>query len=162
MTKLTDNFTLREMTRSRTAAKRGIQNIPNGEQIRRLRDLCEFALEPTRAIVGHPLHVTSGFRSQALNKAIRGAKTSQHMRGEAADIECFHLSTYDLAVTIRENGVPFDQLILEAYTPAHPNSGWVHVSFTTERRNRFEVLTWTPRKWRMLTGGRAYRKGLHK
>ena len=91
--------------------------------------LCEFVLEPVRANFKRPVNVSSGYRSPAVNAMVGGSKTSDHCNGEAADIEIFGVSNYDLAVWIRDN-LEYKQLILEFYTPGEPSSGWVHVSYS--------------------------------
>ena len=83
---MTRHFTLNELTRSATAARKGIDNNPDQEAEGNLYSLCENVLEPIRKYLGEPLRVNSGYRSQKLNKAIGGARWSQHLEGEAADI----------------------------------------------------------------------------
>ena len=109
---LTTHFSLREMTRSQTAARKGIDNQPPADVVANLRDLCVQVLEPVRLHYGVPIIPSSGYRSPALNAAIGGAKNSQHCKGRAVDFEVSGVSNYDLAVWIRDNLV-FDQLILE-------------------------------------------------
>lgn len=152
---LSTHFSLVEMTKSQTALRKGWRNDPPPAAVTALRLLCEQVLEPVRAEFGAVI-VRSGYRSAQLNKAIGGAGTSQHSAGEAADIEVGGLSNFDLADFIRRR-LPFDQLILELYTPGQPNSGWVHVSYRAGRLRR-EVLTATPKKG----GGMAYQSGLVK
>ncbi len=154
MTRLSPNFTLAEFTRSQSAARRGIDNTPPAGAVLAMTALCINVLEPLRALAGGPLVINSGFRSAKLNRAIGGSASSQHSLGEAADIERPGLSNFDLAVLIRDN-LPFDQLILEAYTPGTPGSGWVHVSYRAGRLRR-SVLTATPR----AKGGMDYQTGL--
>lgn len=133
---------LSEFICSPTATAQHIDNTPTLTTVAYLQQLCENILEPLRDAYGKPIIVSSGFRSQALNKAINGAKNSQHMLGQAADIvpryqsgwsdeqrrqECRRL--FDL---IRKLCLPFDQLIDEK------NFSWVHVSYG--ERNRRQVL----------------------
>ena len=139
---LTKNFSLSEMLRSDTASRLHLNNDPPETAVINLKLLAEHVLQPLRDAYGKPIIVSSGFRSQALNKAINGAKNSQHMLGQAADIvpryqpgwtdqqrrqECQRL--FEL---IRSLSLPFDQLIDEK------NFSWVHVSY--EERNRRQVL----------------------
>lgn len=138
---LSEHFNLRELTRSQTAARLGIYNLPSADVVNRLRDLCVQVLEPVRLHFMTPIMPDSGYRSQALNEAIGGAKTSQHCKGEAVDFEVPYVSNYDLAAWIRDN-LTFDQLILECYIVGKPHSGWVHVSYKAGA-NRNEVLTYT-------------------
>lgn len=137
---LSPNFTLAELTRSQTAARLGINNTPPAPVIEALRTLCREVLEPLRERVGGPLVINSGYRGPALNKRIGGAATSQHVLGEAVDIERPGISNFALATAIIEARLPFDQLILEAYNPDVPGSGWVHVSYRAGRL-RGQVLT---------------------
>jgi hypothetical protein len=139
--KLSDHFTLAEMTRSAVADRLHIDNTPSREDVDRLRALCVNVLEPIREIMG-PVRINSGFRSPVLNMAIGGATRSQHMRGEAADIECVEIANLSLARWIESSSIPFDQLILEHYRFGVPDSGWVHVSHV-EGGGRREVLTAT-------------------
>lgn len=85
---LSKNFTLEELTFSSTAMRRKIENTPTNLQIENIRRLCVEILQPVRDRLGAPIHVTSGFRCPALNRAVGGAQNSQHLRGEAADIVC--------------------------------------------------------------------------
>lgn len=138
--RLSKNFSLAELTKSSTAARLGIDNTPNEEQIENLKHLTIKVLQPARDELG-PILVNSGYRSRELNSAVNGSSRSQHLTGNAADIESLAgVSNYDLACWIRDN-CEFDQLILEYYTPGDPSSGWVHVSYVTDRPNRNEVLT---------------------
>lgn len=152
---LSPNFTLAEMTRSQTAARHGLDNTPPPAVIEAMRALCVNVLEPLRARVGGPLVINSGYRAPAVNRRVGGSGTSQHTLGEAADIERPGMSNFHLASVIRDSGIPFDQLILEAYNPAIPGSGWVHVSYRAGRLRR-SVLTATVQR-----GGKmAYSEGL--
>jgi zinc D-Ala-D-Ala carboxypeptidase len=142
---LSEHFTLYEMCRSNTASRYGIDNAPPEEMIPKLVTLCETILEPIRAGPGRnrPIRPNSVFRSVGLNHKIKGSKTSQHMKAEAADIEVPGVSNYDLAEWVRDN-LMFDQLILECFTPGIPHSGWVHVSRALfYDQNRKQVLTYS-------------------
>lgn len=139
--KVSPHFALWELTKSSTAKRRGISNKPDARALDRLRLLCEAILEPVRELVGKPIRVNSGYRSPELNAAIGGSKSSQHMKGEAADVEVWGLSNLEFARLIRGSTLPFDQLILEHHEPEEgPNSGWVHVS-TRPVDPRGQVLT---------------------
>ena len=124
---LSKNFSLQELTKSQEAVRKGIDNTPGPVEIKKLLDLVALLLQPLRDKVG-PITVSSAYRSKALNEAIGGSKTSDHMQGAAADIECITLSNLDLARFIRDN-FKFTQVILEFYVEGQPNSGWVHVSY---------------------------------
>ena len=137
--KLSKNFSLKEMTKSQTALRRGIDNEPGDEEEANLQQLCEQVLQKVRDHFGKPVNVNSGYRSPELNKAIGGSTTSDHCKGMAADIEIPGVSNYELADWIKEN-CEFRQLILEFYTPGVPDSGWVHVSYNYEE-NEKKVMT---------------------
>ena len=124
---LTRNFTLSELTKSDTAIRKGINNNPSAEQVEKLKALCENILQPVRDHFGR-VKVTSGFRSVELCLAIGSSQNSQHARAEAADFECPGVDNAELADWIHKN-LPYDQLILEFYTPGEPNSGWIHCSW---------------------------------
>lgn len=148
--RLSEHFTLAEMEFSATAVRRGLVNRAPPEAVEALRRLVGAVLQPLRAYFG-PVRVLSGYRSPELNRLVRGSRTSQHMLGEAADVRVPGRSTLEVAQYIRDR-LPFDQLILEYYTPGVPESGWVHVSYR-EGRLRRQVLTKVP-------GERGYRTGL--
>lgn len=108
---LSKHFTLDEMLKSPTAARLGIDNTPNAEQLENLRDLVEYILEPLRLHYGRAIIVTSGFRCQKLNKAVGGSATSQHATGQAVDIRSVSDKREDnkeLFDMIREMKLPFD------------------------------------------------------
>jgi hypothetical protein len=145
---ITEHFTLAELTRT----SQPIPNEPGAPEMSNLRALCQFVLEPVRARFG-AVKVNSAYRSLRVNRAIGSKDNSQHRLGEAADIEVERVANADLARWIANN-VPFDQLILEAYRPGVPGSGWVHVSYRAGRL-RHDVLTMT-----MGSHGPIYSKGL--
>jgi hypothetical protein len=129
---LTRNFSLLELTKSDTAIRRGIDNNPNADQIEKLKALCENILQPVRDHFGR-VKVTSCFRSVELCLAINSSANSQHAKAEACDFECPGVDNAELADWIHKN-LPYDQLILEFYTPGEPNSGWIHCSWISEGR----------------------------
>jgi zinc D-Ala-D-Ala carboxypeptidase len=133
MTRLSTNFTLKEMTASATARKIGDPNQPPAATVAALRDLCVHVLEPVRAHFGRPVRINSAYRSARVNAAVGSKPGSQHRIGQAADIEVEGVSNADVARWIRDT-IDFDQLILEAHRPGKPDSGWVHVSWRPERR----------------------------
>lgn len=140
--RLSEHFTLAELTRSDFALRHGLDNTPPAHVQASLILLCKHVLEPVRAHFGGPVVVNSGYRSPEVNSGIGSQPTSQHCRGEAADIEHPVHSNLDLARWIAAN-LKFDQLILEYYNPDVPNSGWVHVSFKASG-NRQQALTASP------------------
>ena len=112
---LSRNFSLQELTKSDTAIRKGIDNNPNADQIEKLKALCENILQPVRDHFGRVI-VTSGYRSVELCTAIGSSVNSQHAKAEAADFECVGVDNAELADWIHKN-LPYDQLILEYYTP---------------------------------------------
>ena len=134
---LTENFTLSEFLISQTASRLGIDNTPTQQVVDNLRLLCENILQPLRLALG-PVVVSSGYRSPLLNKAIGGAANSQHMLGQAADIQIPGIGNDELARFIASQ-FQFDQVILEFYTLGEPDSGWVHVSYNLEGNRRQEL-----------------------
>lgn len=137
---LSRSFQLAEFLRSETAARFKIGNEIDPESLENLKALVTDVLQPLRDDIGEPLRINSGFRTQRLNQKIGGAKNSQHMRGEAADIEAAHLNNRELAQRIIDLKLPFDQLILEHHYAEDPRSGWVHVSHSRVH-NKGQVLT---------------------
>jgi hypothetical protein len=137
--KLTENFSLAEMIKSETALRQGLDNTPGEEELENLRKLAENVLQPVRDAYGKGVKVNSGFRHPDVNAAVGGSRTSDHCKGQAADIEIPGVANADLAQWISEN-LEFRQLILEFYTPGIPDSGWVHVSYV-EGDNKKQVLT---------------------
>lgn len=128
-------FTMQELCKSDTARRKGIDNTPGPSEISNLRALVDNILDPLRNAWGKPIIVTSGYRCQALNKAVGGAENSQHTKGQAADIEASSRSKADnkkLFELIQSMGLPFDQLINEY------DYDWIHVSFGPA--NRHSVL----------------------
>ena len=99
--KLSDNFSLTEFTKSQTAERKGITNKPNEIHVMAMESLCHNILERVRSAFNKPINVNSGYRSVALCEAIGSKSTSQHCDGEAADIEIYGVSNYDLAKYIR-------------------------------------------------------------
>ena len=151
--KLSENFTLSEFTKSQTALRLGIDNTPQGEHLEAAKALFENVIQKVRDQFG-PTTINSGYRGPALNEAVGGTATSQHCKGEACDIECPGVANADVANWIVEH-LDFDQVIFEFYTPGIPDSGWVHVSYTTQGTNRKSILT------AMKEGGKTvYKQGI--
>ena len=136
--KLSDNFSLLELTKSQTAERKGIDNTPSTEHQENLKSLCTNVLQPVRDNFHRVVSVSSGYRSPELCTAIGSKITSQHARGEAADFEIFGVSNKELADWIHYN-INYDQLILEYWKESDPNSGWVHCSYS-ESNNRRQYL----------------------
>ena len=136
---LSKNLSLREATKSVTALRLGIDNTPSDEEINNLELVATEIFQPLRNHFGVPIAVTSGYRSKALNKAIGGSRTSQHMAGQALDLDADvygEITNYDIFKYIYTH-LEFDQLIWEFGTDLEP--AWVHVSYKRgkgENRNR--------------------------
>lgn len=137
--KLTEHFTLAEMTVSPTAKRLGLSNQPTAEHIENMRYCCEKILEPVRAHFGKPVKINSSYRSPLVNKAVGGSKTSQHVNGQAIDFEIMGVDNKVVADWIGDN-LEFDQVILEFYTAGDKNSGWVHASIKKGGGNRMQRL----------------------
>lgn len=130
---LTDHFTLAELTRSDTADRKHIDNTPTVEVVANLRALCRNVLEPARVSFGAPIYVTSGYRCPALNAAVGGKPTSQHLRGEAADLQVQGVRNLKrLYKVIKSHGI-FDQLL---YETNRTGAKWIHVSYTSYGNRR--------------------------
>jgi hypothetical protein len=127
---LSKNFNLREFTKSNTALRLGIDNMPTAEHIHNIADLVTYILQPLRDALGVPVRITSGYRSEALNTAIGGSKTSDHSFGRAADLELWFEGKEEndvLYYKIKSLDLPFYQLIWEFGDEDQPN--WVHVAY---------------------------------
>lgn len=148
---LSKNFTLEELSKSLAALNRGLDNTPKKQHIENLKLLCTHVLQPIRDHFGLPVTINSGFRSANVNRAIGGSFTSQHMLGQAADIEIIGVHNADIWRFVVAN-LDYDQVIAEHLELKKPNAGWVHVSYN-KGKNRKEALSCT-------VSGR-YQQGLH-
>ena len=138
---LSEHLSLAEVTRSETAKRKGVSNMPTEEHIKNFKLLAENVFEPIRNHFGKPIHISSGYRSAALNKAIGGASNSQHCTGEAIDIDMDgHAGgvTNKMVFDYIKDNLNFDQLIWEFGTDANPD--WVHVSYESTGRQRKQIL----------------------
>jgi hypothetical protein len=136
---LSKNLALAEVTRSETAKRRGISNMPTPEHIENFKKLAENVFQPIRDHFGVPIRISSGYRSAALNKAIGGASSSQHCKGEAIDIDMdgTTITNKQIFDFIKDN-VNFDQMIWEFGTDTNPD--WVHVSYNSDGAQRKQIL----------------------
>jgi D-alanyl-D-alanine dipeptidase len=136
---LSENLSLAEVIRSETAKRKGVSNMPTPEHIENFKKLAENIFQPIRKHFGKPIHISSGYRSAALNKAIGGAASSQHCTGEAIDIDMDGTAITNAQVFnyIKDN-LNFDQLIWEFGTTSNPD--WVHVSYESTGKQRKQVL----------------------
>ena len=135
---LTANFSLHELTKSETALRLDIDNTPGKAETESLRLLAVKVLQPVRDHFGKGVKVNSGFRSSKTNQATGGSSTSDHVKGQAADIEIPGVPNAELAQWIMDN-LEYTQLILEFYTPGIPDSGWVHVSYDPNNLKKQEL-----------------------
>lgn len=136
-------FTIYELTKSSTAERLNINNTPNSAIRANLIALIEKVLDPLREKWGMPIIVTSGYRCDALNRAVGGATNSQHRNGEAADIRTVSDSREDnmkLLKCLLRSGIVFDQVICE-YPDAQGRPDWIHVSFKRNGMNRKNKIT---------------------
>lgn len=133
---LSEHFTLTEMISSTTAERNHIDNTPSQGVIDNLHALCENVLEPARNTYGKPITVTSGYRCPMLNehKAIKGKKTSQHTKGEAADLVCEDMKKLFDIIKFQGN---FDQLLFEKNKNG---TRWIHVSYKRNGTNRKQAI----------------------
>ena len=136
---LSKNLALAEVMRSETAKRKGISNMPTPEHIENFKKLAENVFQPIREHFGVPIHISSGYRSYALNKAVGGSASSQHCSGEAIDIDMDGTSITNKQIFefVRDN-VNFDQMIWEFGTDANPD--WVHVSYESTGKQRKQIL----------------------
>ena len=138
--KLSKHFSLKEMTKSGTAARLGLDNTPNEEQIENLKAFCENILEPLRDYYeSRPIMVSSGFRSEKLSEAIGSSSRSAHCQGMAVDFEIPGFDNKQVAAHIKNN-FDFDQLISEYYEEGVADSGWIHVAYKRDGSNRKQSL----------------------
>jgi hypothetical protein len=139
MTALSKYATLEECSRSVTAARLGIDNNPPVEVRDNLREVCSKVFDACREFAGGPLAIASGYRCPKLNKAVGGSKTSEHMLGQALDIDCDtfgHKTNAEIFHFIKDN-LEFNQLIWEFGTDKNPE--WVHVSYS-RLHNKKQIL----------------------
>ncbi len=138
-------FPLAELIRSERAQRTGISNVPDATHQQALFNLAWKILHPLRQAMGGPIKVTSGYRSPKLNAATPGSSaTSQHSKGEAADIvSAGKFTNAEMFHWLRKNA-PFDQLIWEYGTKDNPQ--WVHVSYRPNPMGKVLVTTGTPAK----------------
>tara|TARA_R110000787_G_scaffold134285_1_gene246668 strand:- start:98 stop:556 length:459 start_codon:yes stop_codon:yes gene_type:complete len=136
---ISKNISYKESIRSNTATRLGIDNTPNDEQISNMRLVAEMIFQPLRLWTGGPIKVNSFFRCKQLNTAIGGSKTSQHMKGEAIDIDdnLGNKSNAEMFKYIKDNLI-YHQLIWEFGDDDNPL--WIHFSYKGDCKNRMQVL----------------------
>ena len=139
MENISKHISYREATRSNTALRRGIENIPDVEELENMKLIAEKVFEPLRKWVGGPIKINSFYRSPELNVAIGGSKKSQHCHGQAIDIDDTygHRSNASMFHHLRYS-LDYDQIIWEFGDDKNP--AWVHVSYVSEEKNRHRCL----------------------
>src|SRR3990167_3933552 len=126
MERLSNNFSLEELTHSETATRKGLDNTPDAETVANLTELA-LALESVRGLLGCPLHISSGYRSPKVNAAVGGSSSSAHCRGMAADFTAPQFgSPQEICQEIADSPLQFDQLIFEGT--------WAHYSIDPRMR----------------------------
>ena len=135
MEKISKHISYHEGTYSRTAERRDLDNTPNKEQLKCMKEVAENLFEPLRKWVGGPIKINSFFRGEPVNTAIGGSTRSQHMKGQAIDIDdtFAHKTNAEMYHYIKDN-LDFDQMIWEFGTDKNPN--WIHISWVSHRPNR--------------------------
>jgi D-alanyl-D-alanine dipeptidase len=139
--KLSKHLSLAEVTRSETAKRLGISNDPTAEHLENFKLLAEKVFEPIREHFNVPIHISSGYRSKALNTAIKGSLSSQHCSGEAIDIDMDGSAngvTNTMVFDFIKDNLDFDQMIWEFGSSSKPD--WVHVSYKANGKQRKQIL----------------------
>lgn len=149
MIELSPDFELDEFCQSDTAVRLGIDMTPTPVVQQSLQALVQHILQPLRDALGKPIRITSGYRPLRLNTMIGGARTSQHVLGQAADIRVDGMTVKEVCQAIIAASLPFDQLI-------HEFGSWTHVSYNQNGQQRGEVLTAT----HVPSTGTVYSRGL--
>jgi zinc D-Ala-D-Ala carboxypeptidase len=132
---ISKHVSYKEATYSATALRKNLENNPNDDQLKCMKDIAEKIFEPLRKWVGGPIKINSFFRGESVNTAIGGSKTSQHCKGQAMDIDdTFGYKTNAEMYHYIKDNLDFDQMIWEFGDDKNPN--WVHVSYVSHRPNR--------------------------
>ena len=135
MENISKHISWHEGTYSRTGERKDLDNTPNEEQLKCMKEVAENLFEPLREWVGGPIKINSFFRGEPVNTAIGGSRKSQHMKGQAIDIDDTfrHKTNAEMYYYIKDN-LDFDQMIWEFGDDKNPN--WVHISWVSHRPNR--------------------------
>lgn len=141
MTKLTEHFTLEELTVSEIGDRNGWDNTPNEAEIANLERLA-LMLEQVRKVINKPIMINSAFRSKKVNDGVGSKDTSQHRIGCAADIRVPGMNPDQVCRAIVASDIQYDQLIREFYNPETKAGGWTHISIpnTKEMTPRGQTL----------------------
>jgi len=139
--RVSKHITMAEATKSQTATRLGISNIPDAFELEAMKLLANKVFEPVRQHFGFPIAVTSFYRNKKVNKAIGGATNSQHTTGEAMDIDAdvFGKLTNKNIFDFIKNNLDFDQLIAEGWDDKTKDYQWIHVSYS-KVKNRKQIL----------------------
>jgi len=132
---ISKHISYHEGTYSQTGVRRDLDNTPDDKQLKRMEEVAENLFEPLREWVGGPIKINSFFRGEPVNTAIGGSRKSQHMKGQAIDIDDTfgHKTNAEMYHYVKDN-LDFDQLIWEFGTDKNPN--WLHISWVSHRPNR--------------------------
>ena len=132
---ISKHISYHEGTYSRTGERRDLDNTPNAGQLKCMKEVAENLFEPLRKWVGGPIKINSFFRGEPVNTAIGGSTRSQHMKGQAIDIDDTfgHKTNAEMYHYIKDN-LDFDQMIWEFGDDENPN--WLHISWVSHRPNR--------------------------
>ena len=131
-------ITFEEATTSQTATRLGIDNAPNNEQLLAMQIIGIRVFDVVREHFKTPIRVSSFFRNEATNRAVKGSKTSQHVKGQAIDMQGTGKLTNKMIFDYIKDNLDFDQLIWEFGTKENP--AWVHVSYNSKEKNRKQIL----------------------
>ncbi len=135
---ISKNLTLQEVMTSQTAIRLNIKNVPTSKEIENLKYIAEKIFQPIRAHFDVPIRISSGYRSKELNKAVGGSKNSQHITGQALDIQGTNGVKNSQIFEYIKKYLIFDQLIWEFGDDKEP--AWVHVSLRKNEPNRGNIL----------------------
>lgn len=146
--KISPHISYNEATKSQTAERKGINNNPDDICLSNMMLVADKVFEPLREGLCVPLGISSFYRSEALNKAIGGAKNSSHTRGEAIDIDAdmFGLVTNKQIFNYIKNNLEYDQLIWEFGDDKEPN--WVHVSYVRDGNRNQRLQAYKEKDWK--------------
>ena len=135
MENISKHISWHEGTYSRTGERKDLDNTPNEEQLKCMKEVAENLFEPLREWVGGPIKINSFFRGEPVKTAIGGSRKSQHMKGQAIDIDDTfrHKTNAEMYYYIKDN-LDFDQMIWEFGDDKNPN--WLHISWVSHRPNR--------------------------
>jgi len=147
--RISKHISYKEATRSEVASRLGIDNTPGEYELQNMQLLAEKVFEPLRKHFGVPILVSSFYRSDELNKAVRGSSRSQHKEGRAMDLDDVlgGVTNAEMFSYIKDN-LDYDQIIWEYGDDENPD--WVHVSYVSEDQNRKHILRATRRKGKTI------------